>query len=510
MTQQKTSFQKVKPIKIISSIKLLKNQDLKVEKRKVDYTRIEKFLKKEKPQLKEHWELFKEQASEKEVKLLEKAAKEKRSKNKKMVKKIMEIEKMLETLDTKNYVKKVVSKQSKKTNPDLKKMTSLIQKNTKMNMNNLNDKLFGVDGETMERHKNLQNEERRKLQKKAIENLIKEEMENTTLEKRLDDIFHSFEQQIGDNTSSTAPNLEKEMLKLLKMQKGNNFQQPTEQLTSCVKQGKIINTEKAKQSGSHITPSTKNSSKPQIYKNFLKRTTVSVNTPRRNMLMNRSFDSTNDTSKPSKSMKSKGRNKKSNHRPKSEIPPMNQRRKKNFDLYAIREKVHESDFRNKVKEELKNIRSGKINYKNFTGEKISDAEKMARTNSFFFPKDAKKIKKSRQNVGGNRSKFETSGGIHINKPKKKNKLNKSLEGKRFSSSMDDDSFQKNVARQLHQKMTPKSKHKYSKVNFPSQYNSNQGKSVPIHGKNLKNPVNFPKKMKKKKKKKVKGNGFALL
>jgi hypothetical protein len=339
--------------------------------------KIQHFLKKEKPELKEHLELFKEKASEGDVKDLEKAVKKKRLKNKSLVKQIKEIEQMLKTIEIKQ------TKINKKKNTEKRGSMMNQLQNLFMNKGGIQGlvknikKKANLEQETI--RKNQKNEELRKKQRKAIETLIAEDMEHKTLEKRLKEAFKKFESKLQE-VEGTPMNLEDELMKLIELKQmlGNTQVQnePTKKHKfEFLKKGsknkfnKVKNKQKIINALFDPESRTKGSKSVKI-KTKRKR-------PRSNLNLENKKSKTPNLSKKHLKMKNKSRFKSLTEEEKikflSERKKKDPKEKKNINLFSIDENSDSIIFRQKIKNELKDIKSGKVNFKTF-GMSLEPAE----------------------------------------------------------------------------------------------------------------------------------------
>ena len=345
---------------------LLQRQKSPSSQGKLNKTKFQTFFEKEKPELKEHLELFKEKASEKDVKNLETAVKKKRLKNKSMVNQIQDIEQMLKTIEIKQ--KKI---KKKKKNDQLGQMMNQIH--------SLFDKTGGVRGlvKNIKKKANLEHdkmrdnqkkEELRKKQHKAIETLIAEDMEFKTLERRLQEAFLKFESKLQE-VEDAPLNLEDELMKLIelkqmlgdKMAKRQEASKPKFEFLKKGSRNKI-----KKEKGQELltpmtrTESRKNNSTSVKLKKLLNENGKDSSVPKR-----KSKTPKIAKRSPSRKGKSKKEAKKEKMKYKSERIQNKEKSKQQANLFSIDEHNDSSIFRQKIRNELKDIKSGKVNFKNF-------------------------------------------------------------------------------------------------------------------------------------------------
>lgn len=382
---------------------------------KKNQTKIQSFLVKEKPELKEHLELFKEKASESEVKQLEKAVKKKRLKNKSMVKQINDIEKMLRNIE----IKQKKLKQAKKRQKSQTLGSVMEQIGQLMRKKGGIKGLVGTIKKKMNAERkvivdNQKKDEIRRKQRKAIETLISEDMEGKTLEKRLRDAFKKFEEKLKE-VEGDPMNLENELMKLIELKQmfGQKKPAPDEE------KGRFEPLKRDRSKKVHAKARDMSKSRDDADGQLRRRNTFSAKISmksKKGMKGEAGASKKSKTPRPKKVSlvkKKKGKSDRSGKKEKrflSERVEAPRRKRENGNLFAIEEKGGSELFRDKIKKELNDIKSGKLNFKTF-GMSINEEE----MRQYKEAKDTKRGKSRRQK----RPKAETGG---IGKAKSKSNL----------------------------------------------------------------------------------------
>ena len=168
-------------------------------------TKVEEYVNLKTPTMKQTLELFKEKVDQNDVNLLISQVKSKREENKSLLKKIQEAESMLKNLEIRQERAKQVQKRKSKLYRSkaigaIRKIGSVPGKKT-----GSLDFIKTIKKQMKERERasekmmqNQKSKELKKKQRKAIENIIKEGIENEKLRKRLNDALKRFTQKLDD------------------------------------------------------------------------------------------------------------------------------------------------------------------------------------------------------------------------------------------------------------------------------------------------------------------------
>lgn len=174
-------------------------------------SKVEKFVHLRNPSIKQTLALFKVKVEENGVALLEKQVRQKREDNKELMRKIKEAEAMLKSLEIRQVREKSTSK--KKSKLYKRKAISAIRKigsapgkkgNTSLFMRNLKKQMMKREKEQKQRKDNRRQKELKKKQRKAIEEIIKEGIENEKLRRRLNDALKRFAKKLDQGKIDSA------------------------------------------------------------------------------------------------------------------------------------------------------------------------------------------------------------------------------------------------------------------------------------------------------------------
>jgi hypothetical protein len=180
-------------------------------KKDLGESRVERYINLKNPTMKQTLALFKEKVNSKDVDLLKSQVKNKRSENKELLQKIKDAENMLKNLEIRQERVKTIQK--KKSKIYKKKAISAIRKIGSMPGKKQSGSLFikNLQKHMMEREKkneimrnNKKQKELKKKQRKAIEEIIKEGIENEKLKRRLNDALKRFTKKLDEGQIDSA------------------------------------------------------------------------------------------------------------------------------------------------------------------------------------------------------------------------------------------------------------------------------------------------------------------
>lgn len=168
------------------------------------HSRVEDYVNLEHPTMKQTLALFKEKINESDVSLLMGKVRTKRAENKDLLKKIKEAESMLRNLEVRQERQKTKNKRKSKlyknkTIDTIRKLAKMPGgKNNSFFIKNLKRQLLKDEVKQKALRQNKISKDLKKKQRRAIEDIIKEGIENEKLKKRLNDALSRFTQKLDD------------------------------------------------------------------------------------------------------------------------------------------------------------------------------------------------------------------------------------------------------------------------------------------------------------------------
>lgn len=174
-------------------------------------SRVERFVNLRNPSIKQTLALFKERVNEGDVELLENQVRRKRADNKELMRRIREAEAMLKSLEIRQEREK--SSNKKRSKLYKRKAISAIRKigsaptkkgSTSLFIRSLKKQMLKREKEQRKRKDNRRQKELKKKQRKAIEDIIKEGIENEKLRRRLNEALKRFAKKLDRGKIDSA------------------------------------------------------------------------------------------------------------------------------------------------------------------------------------------------------------------------------------------------------------------------------------------------------------------